>query len=163
MKTIPMLNGLYQICYVTRDLDAGMRQLMAMHGVESFRIKRDVDAMPGMPKMRMNQAHVFIGPLQLELIQPAGGDDGLYRDFCAADGDAIRFHHFGLWVDNPAEYGALPAALAEQSIPIVFQLSLPENMGAIYADTRAWLGHYLEYVHMKPEVKRIYYADVPKY
>jgi hypothetical protein len=104
-----MLSGLYQICYVTRDLDAGMRQLTAIHGVERFRVKRDVPAMPGMPKMMMNQAHVFIGPLQIELIQPAGGDDALYRDVCAEAADAIRFHHFGLWVDEPAEFGALPA------------------------------------------------------
>jgi hypothetical protein len=44
---------------------------------------------------------------------------------------------------------------------IVFQVVMPNNMGgAIYADARASLGHYLEFVHMTPEVKRGYYADV---
>jgi hypothetical protein len=163
MKTIPLLKGFYQIGYVARDLDAAVRQLQAIHGVECFRIKRDVPSMPGMPKMVINQAHAFIGTVQIEIIQPAGGDDALYRDFCAADGSAIRFHHFGMWVDDAAQYGGLHAALEEQHIPIVFEATIPNVGGAIYADTRAKLGHYLEYVHLTPEVKRSYYADVPRY
>lgn len=166
MKTVPLLSGFFQICYVSRDLDAGMRQLAVIHGINRFRIKRDVHSEPGMPKLLMNQAHVFIGSTQIELIQPAGGDDALYRDFCAADSDAIRHHHFGLWVDDAAEYESLPAALSEQNIPVTFQISIPNIGGAIcaiYADTRATLGHYLEYVHLTPEVKHGYYADVPRY
>jgi len=159
---VPLLSGLYQIGYVTRDLDAGVRQLQAIHGIERFRIKRDVRGMAGMPEMLMHQAHVFIGAVQLELIQPAGGDDALYRDVCAADSGAIRHHHFGMWVDDEAEYAGLRAALAEQNIPVVFDAKIPDIGGAIYADTRATLGHYLEYVHLIPEVKGRYYADVPQ-
>jgi hypothetical protein len=163
MKTVPLLSGFFQIGYVTKDLDAAVRQLGTIHGMERFRIKRDVPSMPGMPKMLMHQAHAFIGAVQIEIIQPAGGDDGLYRDFCAADSSAIRHHHFGMWVDDAAEYGGLRSALEEQNIPIVFEASIPNIGGAIYADTRATLGHYLEYVHFTPEAKRGYYADVPQY
>jgi hypothetical protein len=162
MRNVPLFSGFYQIGYVTRDLDAGMRRLGAIHGIERFRIKRDVRGLPGMPEMLMHQAHVYIGTVQLELIQPAGGDDGLYRDFCAADSSAIRHHHFGMWIDDAGEYGGLRAALAEQNIPVVFDAVIPNVGGAIYADTRATLGHYLEYVHLVPEVKRSYYADVPQ-
>ena len=31
-----------------------------------------------------------------------------------------------------------------------------------YADARATLGHYREFVHMPPDVKRAYYSDVSK-
>ncbi len=163
MRTVPLLSGLYQICYVTLDLDAGMRRITALHGIERFRIKRDVRGLPGMPEMAMHQAHVFIGAMQIELIQPAGGDDSLYRDFCAADGRAIRHHHFGMWIDSAAEYGALRPALERHHIPVVFEAVIPNVGGAIYADTRASLGHYLEYVHLNAEVKRSYYAEVPQY
>ena len=161
MQTVPFLPGFYQISYVTKDLDAGMRQLAAMHGIERFRIKRDVQSMPGMPQILMHEAHVFIGTVQIEIIQPAGGDDALYRDVCAADSAAIRHHHFGMWVDEAAVWGSLRAALAAQHIPVAFEASIPNVGEVIYADTRATLGHYLEYVHMIPEVKRGYYADVP--
>jgi hypothetical protein len=163
MRTVPLFSGFFQIGYVTRDLDAGMRRLGATHGIERFRIKRDVHGMPGMPEMLLHQAHVYIGAVQIELIQPAGGDDRLYRAFCATDSSAIRHHHFGMWIDDPAEYGCLRAALEEQNIPIVFEASTPNVGGAIYADTSEKLGHYLEYIHLTPEAKRGYYADVPRY
>ncbi len=163
MGTVPLLSGFFQMGYVTRDLEVSMRQLGATHGIERFRVKRNVPGMPGMPKMVIHQAHAYISAVQIEIIQPAGGDDGLYRDFCAADESAVRFHHFGMWVDDAAEYGGLRAALEEQNIPVVFEGSIPNVGGAIYADTRAKLGHYLEYVHLVPDVKRRYYADVPIY
>lgn len=163
MSTVPLLTGLYQIAYVSTDLEAGMRQLAAVHGIDRFRVKHDVPSSTGMPDMVMHQAHVFIGPVQIELIQPAGGDDALYRDVCAADPAAIRHHHFGMWVDDPVEYRRIPGTLAQQQIPITFQMSIPEVGGAIYADTRRTLGHYLEYVHLLPEAKDKYYADVPRY
>ncbi len=163
MRTLPLLSGFYQIGYVTRNLDAGMRHLATIHGIERFRVRRNVGSMPGMPEMLIHQAHVYIGAVQIEIIEPAGGRDALYRDPCAADESAIRLHHFGMWIDNPAEYSALRAALAEQNIPVAFEASIPNAGGAIYADTRATLGHYLEYVHLVPEVKRSYYADVPQY
>jgi hypothetical protein len=31
MNTVPLLSGLYQIAYVTRDLEAGTRQLATIH------------------------------------------------------------------------------------------------------------------------------------
>lgn len=163
MKTFPILSGLFQICYVTADLDAGMKQLSAMHGVERFRVKRDVGSMPGMPTMRINEAHVFIGPVQIELIQPAGGDDALYRDVCAHDGHSLRLHHYAMWVDDAAEFDGLPAVLKEQNVLMTFLSTVPGVGGVIYADLRAALGHYLEYVHLVPEVKGGYYADVPGY
>ncbi len=163
MRTVPLLSGFFQFGYVTSDLDAGLRRLEAAHGIRRFRVKRDVPSMPGMPDMVIHQAHVYVGALQIEIIQPAGGDDGLYRDFCAADKSALRLHHFGMWVDDAAEYSGLRAALEGQKIPIVFEASLPKVGGAIYADARATLGHYLEYVHLVPDVKRGYYSDVPKH
>jgi len=163
MKVLPLVSNIFQICYVTADLDAGMRQLATMHGIERFRVKRDVESLDGMPSMRMHQAHVYVGEMQIELIQPADGDDALYRDVCAADGPSLRFHHYGLWVDDLAEFEGLMPTLADQNVPVAFSSSIPNVGGVIYADTRALLGHYLEYVHLMPVAKRAYYADVPKY
>jgi hypothetical protein len=54
VKIPPLLSGFYQVCYVTGDLDAAVRRLGAVHGIERFRIRRDVDSLPGMPKMSMD-------------------------------------------------------------------------------------------------------------
>jgi hypothetical protein len=61
-----------------------------------------------MPAMTMHQAHVFLGEVPIELIQPAGGDDATYRDFCPGDG-SLRRHQYGMWTDDEAEYDGLRA------------------------------------------------------
>ena len=163
MIGLPFLHpGFFQVCYVTNDLGAGMRQLATVHGVERFRIKRDMHSLPGMPAMMLHQAHVFLGDTQVELIQPAGGDDAVYRDFCRADG-SLRLHHFGTWVDDRAVYERLRGHCSHAGVPIAFEIALPDVGGAIYADLRASLGHYLEYIHLAPHVKATYYDDVPRY
>lgn len=163
LPALPFLHpGLFQVCYVTSDLDAGMRQLGSLHGVERFRVRRDVASLPGMPAMTLHQAHVYLGDVQLELIQPAGGNDAIYRDFCPVDG-ALRHHHYGLWVDERAEYESLRERCAALGVPIAMEIAVPAVGGAIYADFRRELGHYVEYVHLAPEVKAGYYADVPRY
>jgi hypothetical protein len=43
------------------------------------------------------------------------------------------------------------------------EIAVPAVGGAIYADFRRELGHYVEYVHLAPAVKAGYYADVPRY
>ena len=162
MNSLPFFSGFFQICYVTSDLDAGMRQIASRHGIERFRVKRDMQSLPGMPSMSLHQAHVFIGDTQIELIQPAGGDDAVYRDFCSRDGNELRHHHFGMWIDDKVQYDGLRAQLAAQQIPVAFEIALPVG-GAIYGDFRSSLGHYLEYVNLVPDVKANYYADVPRY
>lgn len=154
--------GFFQVCYVTSDLAAGMRQLETLHGIDRFRVRRDVASLPGMPTMRLHQAHVYLGDVQIELIQPAGGCDAIYRDCCVADG-TLRHHHNGIWIDAPSKYASLPERCATLGVPIAMEIALPGIGGAIYADFRRVLGHYLEYVHLEPQVKAGYYADVPRY
>ena len=35
-RTVPLLSSFFQIGYVTKDLDAGMRQLGGIHGIAGF-------------------------------------------------------------------------------------------------------------------------------
>lgn len=160
VPVLPLFGQLFQICHVTLDLDAAMARLQRAHGIRAFRVKRDVSSLPGMPSMAMHQAHVFVGRQQIELIQPAGGDDGLYRALCPADPAALAFHHFGIWAE-PAQYDGLRTAAGASGLPIVFELDIPGVARAMYLDARATLGHYLEYVCMPEAVREKYYADVP--
>jgi hypothetical protein len=89
LSIVPLLSGLYQIAYVTSDLEAGTRQLAAIHGIDRFRVKHDVPSSPGMPEMVLHQAHVFIGSVQIELIQPAAATSAAYFSF----GDSLRERH----------------------------------------------------------------------
>ena len=144
MHPLPFLNpALFQVCYVTSDLDAGLTQLSAVHGVERSRIKRDVAPLPVMPAMTLHQAHVYLGDVLLELFQPAGGDDAVYRDLGPVDA-TIRNRHVGMWVDDRREYGALRARCAAMNVPVAFEIAIPDVGGAINVDLHRSLGHDLE-------------------
>jgi hypothetical protein len=155
------LSGLYQIAFVTTDLDRAMQLFAETYGISKFRIKRDIPSAPGMPKMSAHVAHAYVGPMMIELIQPVGGDDSLYREILPPDGFGIRLHHFGFIVRSEQELDRISAALEAKRVPIAFDATMPGVARAVYADARRTLGHYLEYVYLRPESRRSYYAEVP--
>ena len=155
------LSGLYQIAFVTTDLDQAMQLFAETYGIGKFRIRRDIASAPGMPKMSAHVAHAYVGPLMIELIQPVGGNDTLYREILPPDGFGIRPHHFGFIVRSEQELERISAALEAKRVPIAFDASMPGVARAVYADARKTLGHYLEYVYLRPEARRSYYAEVP--
>jgi hypothetical protein len=155
------LSGLYQIAFVTTDLDQAMQLFGETYGIGKFKIRRDMPSAPGMPEMSAHVAHAYVGPMMIELIQPVGGDDTLYRDILPQDGFGIRPHHFGFIVRSEQELERISAALEAKKVPIAFDASTPGVARAVYADARRTLGHYLEYVYLRPEARRSYYAEVP--
>jgi hypothetical protein len=75
----------------------------------------------------------------------------------------VRHHHHGLWIDDQSEFASMPGRCAALGVPIAMEIAVPGVGGAIYADFRRVLGHYVEYVHLAPDVKARYYADVPRH
>jgi hypothetical protein len=155
------LSGLYQIGFVTTDLEEAMALFSDTYGISKFKIRRDLSSAPGMPRMTVHLAHAYVGPMMIELIQPAGGEDALYREILPHNGFAIRPHHYGFMVRSEQELDRISAALETRSVPIAVDASMPEVARAVYADARSTLGHYLEYVYVRPEARRGYYAQVP--
>ena len=66
-------------------------------------------------------------------------------------------------VDDRWSTNDCPARWQNKDPPVTFETSIPNVIGAIYADTRRTLGHYLAYVHLLPEAKAECYANVPRY
>src|SRR5512138_710642 len=59
------LSEIHQISYVTTSIDRATREFAERYGVSKFRISRFISSLPGMPEMVMDQAHAFVGPLQI--------------------------------------------------------------------------------------------------
>src|SRR5262249_10122588 len=156
------LSGLYQIAFVTSDLDEAMSLFAGTFGISRFEVRRHLSSSTGMPRMTVHVAHAYVGPMMIELIQPAGGEDTLYREILPRDGFAIRPHHFGFMVRSKEELERISAALETRNVPIAFDASIPAIARAVYADARSSLGHYLEYVYLQPEARRGYCAQVPR-
>jgi len=103
--TLPFLgNGVAQLGFVVRDLDAAVEQYWKLFGIGPWHFytygpplvkKMSYRGRPVEYRMRIALSN--IGPLRIELIQPLEGDT-VYAEFVKEHGYGI--HHLGLLVEN---------------------------------------------------------------
>jgi hypothetical protein len=101
-----------------------------------------VDGQPA-DEWLIDVALVNAGPTNLEIIRPAGGAVGLYRD-AVRPGEPATLHHVGFTVDDFDEASAVVAASGRSWKQF-------GDSGAIrfgYLDMRAELGHFVEIMEL---------------
>jgi hypothetical protein len=152
VSPLPLLGSLFQRAYVTTDLDRAVRVFSERYGVSEFVPFPNIHShhTDGM-ESELNVALSYAGDTMIELIEPAGGDDRLWRDHLSSNGFQIRFHHNGFLVDSEAE---LLALAARSDGPTLRLQGISLGTRFLYLDSVAELGHYLEYVLPTPESRR---------
>jgi hypothetical protein len=139
--------NVWQVCYVTRDLDEGMSLLRKHYGIESTEVPTDgatflVGDEPAEWDVRISMG--ARGGLIVELIEPVGGEVDYYRRFLPQDG-GLGFHHIAAHMPLGDEaWDALGDVLAAAGLRVDYTVLIPDRVRAGYVDTTAELGHYLE-------------------
>jgi Glyoxalase/Bleomycin resistance protein/Dioxygenase superfamily len=142
-----LFSNLWQVCYVTHDLDAGMALLRDRYGIDSTEVPTEggtfyVGDEPAPWDVRVSMG-ARRGPI-VELIEPVGGEVDFYRRALPEDGD-LGFHHVATYVPLGDEsWSAIGDLLADAGLSFEYTLTIPERVRAGYVDTTAELGHYLE-------------------
>jgi hypothetical protein len=143
---------IYQMGYVTRDLDRAKRRVMDVMGVTSF---HDVNAdfpvrLRGRSaQYRIRGALANLGDKQIELIEPMGDVEEFYTEGLDLDTAVMRLHHVGILVAQPSDAWSKLSIEAEKAgYPIVLEGGNEEFFCFTYADSRADLGHYVEFLGM---------------
>jgi hypothetical protein len=150
--TAPLFNGLYQMGFVTADLNAAQERLAARFGVQRFRVKRDPE--------RMSTAHAFAGDMMLEIIQPGPTASPIYLQDVPTGG-AVRLHHLGYLARDLEAWNEIEAIVAREGWDTPVRGAVMEgHLRYLYIDARADLGCYQEYVCLTGPALRIY-DDVP--
>ena len=141
--------NVWQVAYVTRDLDEGMSLLRKHYGVESTEVPTDgatflVGDEPAEWDVRISMG--ARGGLIVELIEPVGGEVDFYRRSLPADGaGGLGFHHLATYMPLGDEaWDALGDVLAASGLRVDYTVLIPDRVRAGYVDTTAELGHYLE-------------------
>ena len=140
----------YQNAYVTRDI---AKAVAGFERLADVRLKLEVDTEVeatttlGRGAMHQKVAFLWIGDMQVELIQPVSGLVQLYSDDLPDD-DSIRFHHICHRIDD---WDALQKRIAKNGLPIVLEGG-GDALKYCYVDTRSWLGHYVEFTWMTDEM-----------
>jgi hypothetical protein len=140
----------FQNAYVTRDIDKAAAAFKARGDVPEttvFEAEVEVWTPGGRGRIANRLSFIWIGDMQVELIQPLSGLVELYRDWLPAD-DGLRFHHICMRVDD---WDTLKREVAAQPLPIV-QEGGGDHLKFLYLDARSTLGHYLEYTWMTPQM-----------
>lgn len=146
--------------YVTQDLGAAMDIAGKKLGIDHFHvIDTEYAALVGgeVRDLRLKAAIANTERHQFEIIQPVSGAIEVYTDDIDYRGRALAFHHVGLAVTGPfASWEAVEAEVCASGDGFVVVCPPePEPDPKVrygYVDTRAWCGHYTEYLWWAPEL-----------
>lgn len=132
--------------YVASDLEAGKRRLQAMFAPSEFTTYEGIPIeVPGGQAI-IDFVVADANGSALEVIRPAGGKDHVYRQLLPADPGDIAFHHFATRIESRAEWDMVEAAAADHRLDVPVLGHAEEGTSYIYLDTRAQLGHMLEFI-----------------
>lgn len=151
----------FQTAYVTADLDGAVEAFRDTHGIDAFLINRGVEIETVSGAAHCHFALAFLGDLQIELIEPAGGADAIYRDAICPSSVTI-FHHLGFLVPDEAAWRETLRELEATGRPIPVRGGFGGLMHYAYLDRRDLLGHYLEYMFAPPAGASLF-ANVPRF
>lgn len=152
---IPDLWGdLYQLSYVTRDMDAAVEHCRRELGIQEFNVSQNPAPViaDGRAQMLVVKAAIAnYGRHQFELIEPVSGPIHHYDNVLGPGSGIINFHHVAIAIRGGHDnWLALLDRLAASGDEIAFLLDLPGDgpppMAMCYVDTRRRLGHYTEYM-----------------
>lgn len=145
-----LFRNIWQIAYVTTDLDRGMEALRNDFGVENCTEVPSAGAtfLRGDEPVEWEARFAMgaRGGVILEVIEPVGGEVDFYRRFLPGDGSAaLRFHHMATFIPTGDEaWSALTDVLDDAGLAVDYTMVIPDRVRAGYVDTTGRLGHFLE-------------------
>lgn len=153
--------NLFQMSYITRDLDAAMAHCKAELGIEHFDTtdaEVEVLSFGKLRPLKIRAAFGNVGRNQLELIEPVSGAIEIYTDEVDLSKHIINFHHIAIAVRGGiAEWRALLAEVRESGDEFAYlfppEPSDDDKLCFAYVDTRKRLGHYTEYLWIDEAIK----------
>jgi hypothetical protein len=156
-KLADLLANVWQLGYVTTDLDRAMEVMAGQFGLTrcvklpagGATFLSGEEPAPWEARFAMGAR----GGLIVELIEPLAGEVAFYRRVLPADGSfAIRFHHVATFVPTgDDEWERLRGILARAGLRYDYTVLIPDRVRAGYVDTSAQLGHMIEICQLQRE------------
>ena len=145
-----ILNNIYQLAYLTRDIDKAMAAFRAQADIRAeFYHEADIQVRrpSGPEQMHVKIAFMWVGDFQYELIQPISGLKDIYWAFVPND-DRLAFHHTCVRVPD---WESFRRNVEKQPYPIAFEGGGGPNY-FLYLDARKTMGHFLEYAYFPDDI-----------
>lgn len=146
---------LFQMSYITRDMDAAVAHCEKELGITNFTVaETGAPVLSGgrVQDLQLVAAIANIGRHQFEILQPLSGPTHVYTDAVDLDAHIINFHHVAIAVRGGYDkFRELVAEVRASGDEIAF-LHPPADgveepvVAFMYVDTRKRLGHHTEYL-----------------
>ena len=140
----------FQLGYVTTDIEQAVDAYRRQLGLGRFSVadrELHVQSPTGPLTVHARIALTFVDDLMIEFIQPVGGDAQIYSDPLPDQGYALVLHHLGYLVDSARIGWPQFRRLLDERV--VFEKA--GDPSHAYVDTRAAVGHYVEYIWLSAE------------
>lgn len=149
--------GFFQLGYVTRNLDQAIETYRRKFGDVDFLVF-DPEPIDGVAPATKRLGLAYIDDIMTELIEPDPAQKTIYDDVIPEDPGTIRFHHFGYLIED---HSAMLSRLKQMGYSISVEGSIPGFLDYSYADTRADLGHFSEFIRLD-EGGKAFFGNVPR-
>ncbi len=148
-------NDLFQIAYVTNDMERALTVFETRYGVKEWR--RMEGPLDGGGRIRVEFG--WAGGAMFEVTQADGPGSELYRQPLPDDEFAIRFHHFGFFIPTEQAWQSLLQEIHVGGVKVFNETNVPGFLQARIVEASE-LGHYIEYIF--PEAAGVaFFQGVP--
>lgn len=152
-----LFSGFFQLGYVTRDLDSAIAAWRARLGPVEFLVNTP-GIVNGAPSPTRRLALAYIDDVMTEIIEPDPAQATIFDDALPDRAGPIRLHHFGYLIDD---HQAMLERLEAMGYAVPLHGSMEGVLDYSYADTRADLGHFCEFIRLD-DAGRAFFATVPR-
>lgn len=135
-------NDLFQVAYVTNDIERALQVFAERYGVKEWRRMEGELKEGGHIRVEFGWA----GGALFEVTQATGDGSALYQQGLPADEFAIRFHHLGYFVPAAEDWQALLKEIDQGGVKVVNETNVPGFLQARIVEAPD-LGHWIEYIH----------------
>ena len=150
---------LFQLGYVTGNMDTASRRFADRFGMSEFHFMR------GERGNRSGERRIclaYLNGMMIEIVEPGDNPDALYADALTLAGEGIALHHHGYLAPDHHVWRRVEECLARRQTPVIRRGSRAKVLDYIYANTFNELGHHIEYILLGPESDKLF-GDVPHY
>lgn len=136
----------FQLGYVVTAIDPSVASFQGAMGASLVDLNRDVRDAQGREVMIQCLAHLAVGSVEIELIEPRAGHVSIYP--MPSAGQEAALHHIGFQAADDAQWDEATRVLHASGAAAAMTVNLP-RVRVVYYDTRARLGHYTEIVQRR--------------
>lgn len=152
-----IFGGFFQLGYVARDLNQAMDAFRRRFGAIEF-YAYEPGIVDGAPSPTRRIALAYLDDTMIEIIEPDPAQQTIFDHALPDRADCMAFHHLGYLIED---HDIMLRRLEEAGYTVPLHGSVDGFLDYSYADTRADLGHFSEFIRLD-QGGRDFFAAVPR-